>query len=320
MPAGSGRGSRRRPRRAPDASATSGGRDTCGTSGRSAESTSTTCAVGGTSSRSSADSFSMWSSTLDSSALICSTSGSESSRRARRATWRTCSRSITRPSLGARGAPGGPARAAQAAAERAAGARFGGAEYGASRRSSAIASQPPIGIAAATGARRARRAPRDQAVGQVAVQAGLERERAHEQHHQGRRCRPRSSAPRGRPAAHGAAGGGGRGERERQRCGGDGERRDDGAEGRPARRAEQRLGRPVGLVDAEPAQEEGDEQPEGADEGDRSPSRRRATSMAANLPGPRRGLAVARRRARRVERVAQQAGDRHRPDPSRGPA
>ena len=67
-----------------------------GSSRRNALTTSMTCAVGGTPSRSSSRIFSMWSSTCDSSLAIRSTSASVSSRRARRATCNTCSRSSIR--------------------------------------------------------------------------------------------------------------------------------------------------------------------------------------------------------------------------------
>ena len=70
------------------------GRHSRGSSGRRAFGTSTTCDVGGTPSRSSSPIFSMCSRMFESSAEIFVTSSSLSSRRARRATCRTCSRSI----------------------------------------------------------------------------------------------------------------------------------------------------------------------------------------------------------------------------------
>ena len=95
MPGGSGRGSRRRSTAGACASATSRGRHGRGSSARSAPVTSTTCEVGGTSSRSSSPIVATWSSTAESSRAIGSISSSASSRRARRATCRTSSRAIT---------------------------------------------------------------------------------------------------------------------------------------------------------------------------------------------------------------------------------
>ena len=92
-----GSGPRSRPRATAGAcaSATSRGSDGRGSSGRSTFSTSTTCDVGSTSSRSSSEIFSMWPRTFDSSHAIRSTSSSVEARRASAATWRTCARSST---------------------------------------------------------------------------------------------------------------------------------------------------------------------------------------------------------------------------------
>ena len=67
---GSGRGSRRRAASGACSSASSRGSDGRGSSSRSAFSTSTTCEVGATPSRSSSAIFSMWSRTADSSRAI----------------------------------------------------------------------------------------------------------------------------------------------------------------------------------------------------------------------------------------------------------
>src|SRR5215204_525869 len=83
---GSGAGSRTRSR----------GQLGRGSSARSTFSSATTCEVGSTPSRSSSFIRSTWSRIPDSSPAIRSSSGSVSSRRASRATWRTWSRSIMR--------------------------------------------------------------------------------------------------------------------------------------------------------------------------------------------------------------------------------
>ena len=96
---GNAEGRRRRgPARAP--APRSRGQLGRGSSGRSTFSSSITCEVGSTPSRSSSEMRSTCSRIADSSPAIRSTSSSLSCRRASRATCRTCSRSITRGILG----------------------------------------------------------------------------------------------------------------------------------------------------------------------------------------------------------------------------
>jgi hypothetical protein len=259
----------------------------------------------------------MWSSTLDSSALICSTSGSESSRRARRATWSTCSRSITRPE--SRRPPGLPAARGRPLRRRAGRAAGRGSE--APSRARPCARRPWTAAAerdrrGEQGGPRRHPRPRHERVGQVAVRGRVAARACGRAGPRARRDPLRRSARRGRRAAQRAAARRSPGEGDGQ---GDGRERDgrhDGPEGPPQPRCFSRASvwRDGARRRRTSSRKSEMSQAQGPRKGRRTPpSRRRADIHARNLPGARLTSARARRRPRRrVQRVAQQQGDRHR--------